>query len=109
MWKQAIKTHKRLLTQRPDPSWWSENIVDASSILEKPEDWRIFYMYLTDGDQFDMDNPQLRETVGEQERNIIPDYDSNQEVTEIQNGPYETYVMVNTVEEKKSDDDEKIF
>jgi DNA invertase Pin-like site-specific DNA recombinase len=113
MWKTAIKIHKKLLDQRPDPSFWSDNIIDASSVLKNPEDWRIFYLYLTDGQNFNVDNPVLRETLADIEENtVIPDYLPNQKVTEVANGPQETYILVETMsEDEKADekDDEKEF
>ena len=111
MWQTAIEIHKKLLKQRPDPSFWSDNIIDASSILKKPEDWRIFYMYLTDGVKFNAD--ETRETVCQlEELTVIPDYLPNQRVREVANGPNETYIVVETCssDEKEFEtqsDDEK--
>ena len=108
MWKTAIDLHKKLLEQRPDPSFWSDNIVDASSVLQAEEDWRIFYMYLTDGKRFNPENPVRRQTMGEMnETHVIPNYAPNQTVRTVANGPNETYVMVETKFDTDSEDEKR--
>ena len=48
-WRLAIKRHKYLMKERVDPSFWSDNIIDATQCLgnDPSQDWKVFYSYLT--------------------------------------------------------------
>ena len=50
---KAIEKLNNLMTDRNHPSWWSENISDASKLLECKRDWTLFYAYLAQGKDFD--------------------------------------------------------
>ena len=97
-WRLAIKRHKYLMKERVDPSFWSDNIIDASEHLSNDDDWKKFYLYLTNSPIFfNEENPTVVQTLGELDTvPIIPAYEENQEVKIIKNGPCERYVMVNT-------------
>ena len=107
-WEQAIRNHKILLRERPDVSYWSDNIIDSTHNLSEPADWQKFYLYLTQSPRFfDKTQPVVGPTLGQLEHvPEIPDYDENQEVECVQNGDV-TFIMVNTVC-CSGDDDEKV-
>ena len=114
MWRTAIENHKTLLKSRPDPSYWSDNIIDASSILKEPKDWAIFYSYLTNGPRFfNIQSPVVGPTLGEMETiPSIPPYGLDQTVRVFKNGNIETICVSNVgdddVEMVDNMDDEKV-
>ena len=101
MTSQAIEKHKKLLKSRPDISFWGDNIFDASTDLNDPNDWKYFYSYLTQSPTFfDIDKPKPGKTVGElnlKEAPKIPPYAANQRL-EIHNNGNEQFILVKTIE-----------
>ena len=96
------------MKERSDSSFWSDNIIDATMHLTHDDDWKKFYLYLTNAPLFfNEENPTVVETLGELENvPIIPAYRDDQEVTITKNGPCDRYVFVNTRSEDV--DDEKL-
>ena len=54
---EAISEHQRLIKQRNNLDFWTENIIDAHTKCKSKQDETLFYMYLTTPrDQF---NPNV--------------------------------------------------
>ena len=112
MWRTAIHNHKTLMKERTDASYWSDNIVDATTCLKKDEDWKKFYLYLCNSPSFfNHADPKVVTTLGELEQEPrVPDYAPNQVLEVIKNGT-DRHILVTTIsndDEKKEDhDDEK--
>ena len=106
-WKKAIQNHKILMNERPDIGYWSDNIIDSCCDVKEEDDWKKFYLYLTQSPTFfDKENPVIVQTLGQlDEVPVIPAYQDNQTVEYIQNGDVQ-YIMVDTKTENS--DDEKI-
>lgn len=108
MWKTAIDNHKKLVKARPDPSFWSSNIIDATNCLTDSKDWKIFYSYLTQGPRFfNIENPVIGPTIGDIQIPDIPDYLPNQSVEVFQNGS-DQIIYVKTIQSETDSDDEKV-
>ena len=88
MWRTAIENHKKLSLARPDPTHWSDNIIDATNILTDNQDWAVFYAYLTQAPRFfNIDSPVIGPTLGELEQIPgIPAYGPNQTLEVYKNG-----------------------
>lgn len=68
---KAIEKLNNLMTDRNHPSWWSENISDASKLLECKRDWTLFYAYLADKNSYDPEKEYV--TMGDVDITPIPD------------------------------------
>ena len=108
MWRKAIENHKTLMKERTDSSFWSDNIIDATACLKEEDDWKKFYLYLTNSPVFfDKENPTVVPTLGELSiQPTVPKYQSNQHVEVVENGS-DRYITVSTIVDGSSDDDEK--
>ena len=107
-WKQAIENHKKLMDARPDPSYWSDNIVDATVCLgkESSQDWKVFYSYLTQSPIFfDAEKAKTAITIGDLESiPKIPDYEEGTTFECHKNG-HEYTIIVKPKPEEESDDE----
>ena len=46
-WEIAIEKLNRLFKERPEPGFWSSNIIEAHEGLSEKRDCALFYRYLT--------------------------------------------------------------
>ena len=112
LWEKAIENHKKLMKARPDPSYWSSNIIDATVCLgkEDSEDWKVFYSYLIQSPlYFDSEKAKKCITLGDlDEIPAIPDYEEGTTFQCFKNGnEYTIIVQPKQQEEKEESDDEK--
>ena len=110
MWRKAISNHKKLNKERTDPSFWSDNIIDATKCLTEQNDWAHFYAYLCQSPYaFDIENPVIGKTLGDLESiPDVPPYPDNQ-YTEIHENGTDRVIYVKTRPETNlCDDDEKV-
>ena len=105
MWRKAIENHKTLMKERTDASYWSDNIIDATACLTDDDDWKKFYLYLTNSPAFfNKETPEIVQTLGELAQvPTVPDYGPNQRVEVIENGT-DRHIFVSTIGDS---DDEK--
>ena len=111
LWKKAIENHKKLVDARPDPSFWADNIIEATRCLgdQASDDWKVFYSYLCESPVFF--NPEKAKTVESlgdlKELPSIPDYPEGTTFECHKNGT--EYIII--VKPKRTDeepDDEKL-
>ena len=110
MWQTAIDNHKKLIKARPDPSYWSDNIIDATKCLgnEESEDWKIFYSYLCESPIF-FDPEKARNAISIGDLDVmpaIPDYPEGTTFECHQNG--NEYTIIVKPIRQDEDDDEKV-
>ena len=113
LWEKAIQNHKKLLKARPDPSYWSDNIIDATRCLgkESSDDWKVFYSYLTQSPIFfDAGKAKGAACIGDIEvMPKIPDYPAGTTFECHKNGNEYTIIVKPEQEESEDEkDDEKI-
>ena len=121
LWKNAIENHKKLMKARPDPSYWSSNIVDATVCLgkESSQDWKVFYSYLTQSPLY-FDSEKAKKCISIGDLDVIPKIPDYEEGTTFQcfkNGNEYTIIVQpkknhdesdDEKEEKEESDDEKV-
>ena len=112
---QAVERLEKLNKERPDPSFWCQNIIDAHALCKTERDYQVFQLFMTSpADKFDvsrLDEPGFQ-TIGqaidnmtpeEQDRVIIHDYPPHMEEIITQNGNQ----IIIDVRHKSNSDDEK--
>ena len=100
----AINNVDRLFKNRDSPEFWSENIIEASSHIQKKENWTKFYAYMANPSAFNPnDNLQTIEDAMEECDLSYPDF---MEEVRYQNGPEETIIHIKK-REPLSQEDEK--
>ena len=99
---QALEKLNNLLTERNHPSWWSDNISDASKLLESKRDWTLFYAYLADKDQYDPEKEYI--TMEDVKITPIPDLHPDLEEIYYENG---TEILIHVKRKAPDTDDEK--
>lgn len=112
LWEKAIENHKKLVTARPDPSFWSDNIIEATECLgdKASSDWKVFYSYLCESPVFF--NPEKAKTVqslGDMDvMPPIPDYPEGTTFECHKNGTEYTIIVQPKREVEEESDDEKL-
>ena len=114
LWKKAIENHKKLMKARPDPSFWSDNIIDATQCLgnDPSQDWKVFYSYLTQSPIF-FDPEKAKNAISLGDLDVIPpipDYDEGTTFECFKNGNEYTIIVKPKRDDQKDEesDDEKI-
>ena len=111
---KVIEYYEKLCVERPGSSYWSENIIDASSKIVDNNDHANFYTYLSNPEQFqyreniktlgDLDDSQLEKI--EQDLQALSHSDQTTNVFE--NGSDRVFLIKNQDDEKIDFNDEKI-
>ena len=95
---RAIDLLKKLFNDRHAPEWWSQNIIDASRHLSKPEDWTKFYSYMANPQNFDPDQTVVPMTDDEiKKAEAMLELPAGLEEVIFQKGPEDTTVHVRKI------------
>jgi hypothetical protein len=65
---RSLKKYDNLLKQRPDPSYWADNIIDAESVCESEEERRHFMTYIMNPRKYNADDMKHVVTLGDLEK-----------------------------------------
>ena len=112
LWEKAIENHKKLVTARPDPSFWADNIIEATRCLGNTAstDWKVFYSYLCESPIFfDAEKAKTVQSIGDLDViPPIPDYPEGTTFECYQNGTEYTIIVQPKRESDDDSDDEKL-
>ena len=69
---EAINEYKRLIKSRTDPSFWTQNLIDAHELCKSTNEHKHFWSFLTNPRGYDPKKVETAKTLGDRVDN--PDY-----------------------------------
>ena len=106
VFQKAIAETTDLFKRRTQAEDWSRNLIEGSSELKTAQQWKHFYTWLANPNQYNEEETNKME-ISDETAKIEP-YDSCMRTETFQNGPCETIInIINTSGPSSEQDEEK--
>jgi len=105
VFQKAIAETTDLFKRRSQAEDWSRNLIEGSRELKTPHQWKHFYTWLANPNQYNEEETNKMEIATEAAK--IEPYDSCMRTETFQNGPCETIINVINTSGHSEQDEEK--